>query len=146
MNSRTAAGAAERLWGVRVMNEPIISPWLIYWVGRLDMIQGFCGIAGFFLTGITFFVGIIKFVDNDYYSDTANKRFWSSLKKLVCVALIFDALASFIPTRDEAIAMYVARCTTPANIKATGEFADKAIDKLIEKILKASKTVKEKEK
>lgn len=33
--------------------------------------------------------------------------------------------------------------TTPANIKATGEFADKAVDKLIEKILKASKAVKE---
>lgn len=125
------------------MNEPIVSPWLIYWIGRLDMIQGFCGIAGFFLTGITFFVGIIKFVDNDYYSDTANKRFWSSLKKLVCVALIFDALASFIPTKDEAIAMYVARRITPANIKAAGEFTDKAVDKLIEKILKASKAIKE---
>lgn len=125
------------------MNEPIVSPWLIYWVGRLDMIQGFCCIAGFFLTAIAFFVGIIKFADNDYYSDTANKRFWSSLKKLVCVALIFDALASFIPTKDEAIAMYVARCITPANIQATGEFADKAVDKLIEKIAKASKAMKE---
>ena len=57
--------------------------------------------------------------------------------------LIFNALASFIPTRDEAIAMYVARWITPANIEATGELADKAVDKLIEKILKASKAVKE---
>lgn len=65
------------------------------------------------------------------------------LKKLVCVTLIFNALASFIPTRDEAIAMYVARWITPANIEATGEFADKAVDKLIEKILKASKAMKE---
>ena len=125
------------------MNEPIVSPWLIYRIGRLDMIQGFCDIAGFFLTGITIFIGIIKLVDNDYYSDTANKRFWSSLKKFVCVALIFDALASFIPTRDEAIAMYVARWITPANIEATGELADKAVDKLIEKISKASKAIKE---
>ena len=35
--------------------------------------------------------------------------------------------------------MYAAEHITPANIKATGEFADKAVDKLIEKILKASK-------
>ena len=62
---------------------------------------------------------------------------------MVCVTLIFDALASFIPTRDEAIAMYVARWITPANIEATGEFADKAVDKLIEKIVKASKAIKE---
>jgi hypothetical protein len=87
--------------------------------------------------------GIIKFVDDDYYSDAANKRFWSSFKKLVCVTLIFNALASLIPTRDEAIAMYVAKWVTPANIEATGEFADKAIDKLIEKISKASKAIKE---
>ena len=125
------------------MNEPIISPWLIYWVGRLDIIHDFCCIAGCLLTAATIFVGIIKFSDNEYYSDAANKRFWSSMKKLVCVALIFDGLASFIPTRDEAIAMYVARYITPANIKATGDFADKAVDKLIEKISKASKAVKE---
>lgn len=124
------------------MNEPIISPWLIYWVGRLDIIHGFCCIVGFFLTVIAFLAGIIKFVDNDYYSDAANKRFWSSFKKLVCITLIFNALASFVPTKNEAIAMYVTRYITPANIKATGEFADKAVDKLIEKILKASETVK----
>lgn len=70
------------------MNEPIVSPWLIYWIGRLDIIQGGCSIVGFLLTGVTIFIGIIKLVDNDYYSDTANKRFWSSLKKLVCVTLI----------------------------------------------------------
>lgn len=30
------------------MNEPIISPWLIYWAGRIDMVQGICLIVGFF--------------------------------------------------------------------------------------------------
>lgn len=125
------------------MNEPIVSPWLIYLVGRLDIIHGFCCIVGFFLTVIAFLAGIIKFVDDDYYSDAANKRFWSSFKKLVCVTLIFNALASFIPTRDEAIAMYVAGRITPANIKAAGEFTDKSVDKLIEKILKANKAIKE---
>ena len=37
------------------MNEPIVSPWLIYWIGRLDIIHGFCCIVGFFLTVIAFF-------------------------------------------------------------------------------------------
>lgn len=125
------------------MNEPIASPWLIYWIGRLNIIQDFCCIVGFLLTAVTIFIGIIKLVDNDYYSDAANKRFWSSLKKLVCVTLIFNALASFIPTRDEAIAMYVARYITPANIETVGEFTGKTVDALIEKILKASKAMKE---
>ena len=143
LGRRTAAGAVERLWGERVMNEPIISPWLIYWAGRLNTIQEFCCVVGCLLTTATIFLGMIELIDNDDHSDATNKRLWSSLKKLVCAALFFGALASFIPTRDEAIAMYVARYITPANIEATGEFADKAVDKLIEKILKASKAVKE---
>ena len=125
------------------MNEPVISPWLIYWDVFLNAIQEFCCVVGCLLTDDSIFLGMIKFIDNDYHSDATNKRLWSSLKKLVCAALFFGALASFIPTRDEAIAMYVTRYITPANIKATGEFADKAVDKLIEKILKASKAVKE---
>ena len=32
------------------MNEPIVSPWLIYWAGRMDMIHHFCIVAGFLLT------------------------------------------------------------------------------------------------
>ena len=143
MNSRTAAGVAERLWGVRVMNEPIISPWLIYWAGRMDMIHHFCIVAGFLLTmcaGISATVFVSNFFDCDGGFDKALLNF---AKKLTCVALIVDALAMVVPTKDEVIAMYVARYITPANIKAAGGFADKAVDKLIEKILKASKAVKE---
>lgn len=125
------------------MNEPIISPWLIYWVGRLDVIHGFCCAAGFILTMaviVSVLVAIAASINND---DDANKSFLNFLKKLTCVALIVDTFAVLVPTRDEAIAMYAARYITPANIKATGEFADKAVDKLIEKIAKASKAMKE---
>lgn len=124
------------------MDEPIISPWLIYWAGRLNTIQEFCCVVGCLLTAAAIFLGMVKFVDTNYHTDATNKQLWSSLKKLVCAALFFGTLASFIPTRDEAIAMYVARYITPANIKAAGEFTDKAVDKLIEKILKASEAAK----
>ena len=125
------------------MNEPIISPWLIYWVGRMDMIHHFCIVAGFLLT-ICAGISVTVFVVNIFDCGVGlGKAFLSFTKKLACVALIVDALAMLVPTKDEVIAMYVARYITPANIKATGEFADKAVDKLIEKILKASKAMKE---
>lgn len=124
------------------MNEPIISPWLIYWIGRLDMIHNFSCVLGILLTLFAVIV-VIMVITNDDNCDDDLKKF---LKKLVCVALIFDALALFVPTKTEAIAMYTATYITPANIKATGEFADKAVDKLIEKILKASEAAKEKSK
>ena len=125
------------------MDEPIISPWLIYWAGRMDMIHHFFIVAGFLLT-ICAGISVTVFVSNLFDCNGGlGKAFLSFTKKLACVALIVDALAMVVPTKDEVVAMYVARYITPANIKATGELADKAIDKLIEKILKASKAMKE---
>lgn len=86
---------------------------------------------------------IVSSLDNCDIGCGLSKAFLNFTKKLTCVALIVDALAIAVPTKDEMIAMYVAGRITPANIKATGEFTDNAVDKLIEKILKASKAMKE---
>ena len=129
------------------MNEPIVSPWLIYWAGRMDMIHHFCIVAGFLLTmgaGISITGIVSNLFDCDFARDGGfGKAFLNFTKKLTCVALIVDALAIAVPTKDEMIAMYVAGRITPANIKATGEFTGKTVDTLIEKILKASKAMKE---
>ena len=87
--------------------------------------------------------GIVSSLNNCDISCGLGKAFLNFTKKLTCVALIVDALAIAVPTKDEMIAMYVAGRITPANIKAAGEFTDKSVDKLIEKILKASKAIKE---
>lgn len=118
------------------MNEPIISPWLIYWAGRIDMIQAFCCIVGFF---VTIFAVVTTIATVTAVKD---KEAVKAAKILVCMALILDMLGAFLPTEKEIYAMYAAEHITPANIKATGEFADKAVDKLIEKILKASEAAK----
>lgn len=120
------------------MNEPIISPWLIYWAGRIEFIQVVCCVVGFVVTAFAV-VAAMAVLTDDYEHDESVK----ALKMLVCAALILDTLALFLPTKTEIFAMYAAEHITPANIKATGESADKAVDKLIEKILKASKAVKE---
>lgn len=120
------------------MNEPIVSPWVIYWAGRIDMIQGICCIVGFFVTIYAMFATV------EVVTDTNNdKESIKAAKIIVCTALILDMLGAFLPTEKEIYAMYAAEHITPANIKATGEFADKAVDKLIEKIVKASKAIKE---
>lgn len=129
------------------MNEPIISPWLIYWIGRVHAMHCFSLLLGLLLTFLAVTIGLLFIINDDYigYANNANKPALSFLKKIACAALIFDALTLFVPTQTEIIAMYAAKNITPANIKATGEFADKAVDKLIEKILKASETAKEKQ-
>lgn len=119
------------------MNEPIVSPWLIYWAGRIDFIQGFCCIIGLFVTILAAVIALAAISD---INDTESIK---AAKILVCIALVLDMLGAFLPTEKEIYAMYAAEHITPANIKATGEFADKAVDKLIEKIVKASKAMKE---
>ena len=120
------------------MNEPIISPWLIYWAGRIEFIQIICCVVGFVVTAFAV-VAAMAVLTNDYKHDESVK----ALKILVCAAFVFDTLAVFLPTKTELLAMYAAQYITPANIKATGEFTDKTVDKLIEKILKVSEAVKE---
>lgn len=94
--------------------------------------------------GISVTAFVLSLFDCDFVRDGGfGKALLNFAKKLTCVALIVDALAMAVPTKDEMIAMYVAGRITPANIEATGEFADKAVDKLIEKIAKASKAIKE---
>lgn len=120
------------------MNEPIISPWLIYWAGRIELIQVVCCVVGLVVTAFAVTAAMAVLTD-DYEHDESVR----ALKILVCAALILDTLAVFLPTKTEIYAMYAAERITPANIKATGEFTGKTVDTLIEKILKASKTVKE---
>lgn len=120
------------------MNEPIISPWLIYWAGRIELIQVVCCVVGLVVTALAVMAAMAVLTD-DYEHDESVR----ALKILVCAAFILDTLAVFLPTKTEIFAMYAAERITPANIKATGEFTGKTVDALIEKILKASKTVKE---
>lgn len=120
------------------MNEPIISPWLVYWAGRIGFIQIVCCVVGLVVT-VQAVTDAIAALTDDYEDDKSVR----TLKILVCAAVILDTLAVFLPTKTEIFAMYAAERITPANIKATGEFTGKTVDTLIEKILKASKAVKE---
>lgn len=120
------------------MNEPIVSPWLIYWAGRIDFMQAICCIVGFLVTIYAMFATLAVMTDTN-----KDKESVKAAKIIVCTALILDMLGAFLPTEKEIYAMYAAEHITPANIKAMGEFTEKTADALIEKILKASKAEKE---
>lgn len=120
------------------MNEPIISPLLFYLAGRIELIRIICCVVGLVVTALVTRIAIAVLTDDCEHDDSVKQ-----LKILFCVALILDTLAVFLPTKTEMFAMYVAEKITPANIEAIGGFTEKTADALIEKILKASKTIKE---
>ena len=88
------------------MNEPIISPWLIYWAGRLDFIQGICCIVGLFVTIYAVMVTIAS------VTDVKDKETAKAAKIIVCTALILDMLGGISPDRKRNIC-YV--CCTAYN-------------------------------
>lgn len=79
------------------MNEPIVSPWLIYWAGRIDMIQGICCIVGLFVTIYAMFVAVAAMTDFNNDKDV------KAAKIIVCTALVLDMLGGISPDRKRNI-------------------------------------------
>lgn len=54
------------------MNEPIISPWLIYWAGRIELIQVVCCVVGLVVTAFAVTAAMAVLTD-DYEHDESVK-------------------------------------------------------------------------
>ena len=126
-----------------MMNEPIISPWFIYGLSILDSL---CVIL-FVLTmilGLTTFFSFMEYTTT--YREERKEEMLRYLKiagsgTLVCLLLII-----LIPSKSTAVQMYVASRITPANVEKATDYGEKAIDKLIEKILDTVNKYQEKKK
>ena len=120
------------------MNEPIISPWLIYlaetsWgVKIISMSFSIC-------CAILWCVAYCGTRDNhnrDYYPQKV-EEYEKDAKEFRNAAVIAVLIAALFPSGSTIYKMIAASYITPANIQATGELADKAVDKVIDKIADA---------
>ncbi len=120
------------------MNEPIISPWLIYLIGLAGPVRFFAS----FCVLLSFGAGVIAFLaSHDTYDVKYHPENIAALKSVFKISKVVFALslmiAVFIPSKSTIYKMIAASYVTPANIQATGELADKAVDKVIDKIADA---------
>lgn len=119
------------------MNEPIISPWLIYFVGRLNTIKGILLIALLFsgvIVGLWLLGGM-----------RSTEKEKEVLRIDACVFGVALVLFAIIPDKEEALAMYATSKVTPANVQAVGESVDKVTDKAVEKIIRIIEAAKKEE-
>ena len=109
------------------MNEPIISPWLIYWITRLDLLHFS---LKFIITAIT--VGMPALLLIIVMVGKSDAKIENNCKLCIkyCVSLLlFTAfLHIFLPSKEVVIAMYAAKQITPANIQSAGKIANDSID------------------
>lgn len=130
------------------MTEPIISPWFIYWITRIDNIKCFLELFPLLFMVIVILIATLKvFIGEfgDYGEGKENLRKY--VKKVLKVGIITIPLAVmlnlFIPSTKVLATMYVADKLTVSNIQMVGETADKVVDKAVEKVIKVIEATKE---
>ena len=125
------------------MNEPIISPWLIYLINRVDDVSAmlFFGCLFFGIAAVVCWVSgskpdEVRFGFRKATPEEIAKEKDRDLKgkKLSLIAVILVVINCFIPSSKECWQMLVASKVTPATIQATGEVAEDVTKKALELI------------
>ena len=104
--------------------EPIISPWLVYFISISTSIKAIFAIIAIILLAIAFFIILDNFIEKDSMDrlyDRKTKKLDSSFKKLIAFIIFSLILAAFIPTKETIIAMYIANMITPDNLNLANE-------------------------
>ncbi len=114
--------------------EPIISPWLFYWIGTLD------GVVVFLLLLSVVSAAAAAFATASVADDELSKKWLLS-----CFApAIFFAAFVLCPTEKVMYRMLIASHTTPQNIEKVIELADKLKDGIKQDVIDVIKETKEK--
>jgi hypothetical protein len=104
--------------------EPIISPWLVYFISISTSIKAIFAIITIVSLAIAFFIILYNFIEEDSMDrlyDSETKKLDSSFKKLIAFIIFSSILAAFIPTKETIIAMYIASVITPDNLNLANE-------------------------
>lgn len=116
------------------MNEPIISPYIIYLLSLVENVRFVLAIASF---GLAIFM-----VLSPAWTDSFTEHV-GCFKKMVVAFIVSVILLVFIPSSDVITKMLIAQHVTPQNIQMIGDGVDKSIDRVIEKIINYQTKLKE---
>ena len=91
--------------------EPIISPWIFYFMSLADGFRA----AGYIITILGFAVGIVSLMVYGMENDKLMP--WKYLKWFVIAFVVGGAISIFIPSQEVITKMLVASFITPDNIE-----------------------------
>lgn len=130
------------------MNDPIISPWFIYLITRVDNIKCFLSLFPLMFLFSALLIAFMKTIAGDFeYYEEGKERASRYVRNVIKVGVITIPLTIilnlFIPSTKVLATMYVADKLTVSNIQMVGETADKVVDKAVEKVIKVIEATKE---
>lgn len=123
------------------MNEPIISPWVFYWIETMSQIKDIANAV----TGVTMFISIIFLLltlaleKEEREKHISEKIFKRIIKILAIVGVVSVIGFMFIPSKGTVYKMLAASYMTQENIENVGDRIDKIADRLVEKINQVKK-------
>lgn len=111
------------------MNEPIISPWIFYWIDVFDNVTFFVGI---FVSVMIIFgcAGFIIGMAEDNW-----KKFMPNKCIMICFVISLFIL-TFVPSRTTVYKMFIASYITPQNIEYVGDSIDSLLDNIENRVAK----------
>lgn len=128
------------------MNEPIINPWVFYWLDVLNNIN-VCVIPIFAFSMLFTIIFGYEYLDSTEKTDSrfynvqyySNKAEQSKIKAKIfaIVALASMTLLIFVPSSKTVAKMLIAQQITQHNLNVAGDTVEMVIDKAVEKIIKA---------
>lgn len=123
------------------MNEPIISPWVFYWVETMDQIRDVvnCVIGVTMLISVIFLLLTLALEKEEREEHISEEIFKRIIKILAIVGVVSVIGFMFIPSKGTMYKMLAASYMTQENIENVGESIDKIADKLVEKINRVKK-------
>lgn len=120
------------------MNEPIISPWVFYWIETMSQIKDFAGIV--ITVTVPVSIPLVMLRTQIIKIGVLSEERYKKITKGIIIAGIISVIAYiFIPSRGTMYKMLAASYITQENIESVGESIDKIADKLVEKINQVKK-------
>lgn len=119
------------------MSEPIISPWIFYWINVLNSIKHVSILLLLLLILPNLFI-----IDN-YTSHMSDKSAKRSLIVIVIADVMLLSLAIFIPDTETLHKMLVASYITPENINTGVQITKDGIQFIMQTIIDTAKQLKE---
>lgn len=116
---------------------PIISPWIIYFVSKIDILIGLCQFLAAAAGCFTLFYGVvyISVNVNSYRDSSILSKVKKDLRKGLAATMVFLIAACAIPNKQETAAIILANYATYENVEYISQSVGNTVDDFYNKIL-----------
>lgn len=121
---------------------PIINPWVFYWISVLSNIQTILVIVLIITVVATIILGIMTITDAEIYSfrDKDAIRHGKLAIKMAIVSVVIGIICAIIPSESTCYKMLAAKMFTQDNINSATEYVTDVIDYAADKIKELNPT------